>query len=218
MTTLSISKTVYQQMLDALRAVRDWDMEQYNATGGMPARLCDIVENAHLMGLRELQAQAQPAQAGVARPEPYPFMTLSEFRASGREVNHRELEEIAGTDLGHDQGGRAYAHGYLYVEHYADEWCLTIMNDSWTGELKTLEAILYGYARIEILPRLTGADEQQALIDEWATFCKDEGLECVDAEEMLHAAIKGKLILTSAQRGYLEDFIHRWEQWETEQQ
>lgn len=213
---MTISKTVAEQMLAALRAVRDWDYDLYNETG-LPAALADKVENAILSA--EVELPAQPALAPHTPPPPYAFMTLTEFRASGREVNHRELEEVAGTDLGHEQGGRAYV-GRCYIEHYADEWCLTIMNDSWTGPLQTLEAILYGFARVEIFPTLTGEDENQALIDEWQTFCKDEGLPHIDAEEMLHMLREDAVRADSdgrqrivAQSAYTRDFIQRWDRW-----
>lgn len=239
MTTIKITKTVRDQMVAALRAVRDWDYDQYNETG-MPAALLDKVENAIMEAEADPYTRAMaaadavlPTTIPVELPQPasdtppllgVPFMTLSEFRASGREVNNAELEEAAGCELGHNQGGRVYGHGYLYIEHYADEWCLTIMNDSWTGPLKTLEAILYGYARVEILPHLKGEDEQQALIDEWQTFCKDEGLPHIDAEELLHmlredavrADADGRQLI-EAQSAYTRDYISRWEHWAKQQ-
>lgn len=217
---MTISKTVAEQMLAALRAVRDWDYDQYNATG-MPAALLDKVENAIVNA--EVELPAQPTLAPLTPPPPYAFMTLSEFRASGREVNNEDLAKVAGMEFDHNQGGRVYAYNNVYIEHYADEWCLTIMNDSWTGPLKTLEAILYGFARVEIFPTLTGEDEQQALIDEWQTFCKDEGLPHIDAEELLHmlredavrADADGRQLI-EAQSAYTRDYIERWEHWAKE--
>lgn len=229
----AITKTVHQQMLAALRAVREADLDSYETLLPPDTRavVCDAIAAAEALPYTRAMAAADavlPTTTRVelvqpARADP-PFMTLSEFRASGREVNHRELEEVAGTDLGHEQGGRVYA-GRCYIEHYADEWALTIMNDSWTGPLKTLEAILYDFARIEVLPRLTGADEEQALIDEWATFCKDEGLPHIDAQELLHMLMSDLEQYSSAdtrqvldaQVAYTRGYIQRWDHWAKQQ-
>lgn len=143
--------------------------------------------------------------------KPDRFLTLTEFRATGRDVNQAELEEAAGTDLGGNEGGRVYV-GSLYIERAersasADGcWCLVIMNESWLGPLRTLEALLYAYARTEILPK--PADEQAAMIDEWRRFCRDEGLACVSADEMPTDTLSG------AQRSYVYWFRDRWESME----
>jgi hypothetical protein len=143
-----------------------------------------------------------------------PFMTLTEFRATGRDVDQAELDSITGTDTGGEDGGRVYCER-LYINktlsqraHVGepDSYCLTIMNDSWVGELRTLEALLYGFARCEMLPK--PEDQVQALIDEWQTFCRDEGLECWAAEEMQnHGPIN------PVQAAYVADFIERWDCW-----
>lgn len=134
------------------------------------------------------------------------YLTLTEFRATGREVDQAELENVAGTELGLDQGGRVYAGG-LYIEHHGDTWHLCIMRDSWLSDhLQTLEAILYGFARVEAMDK--PADQQAAMIDEWQTFCRDEGLQCVSADEMPHES------LTDVQLAYVRDYIERWERME----
>lgn len=213
---MTITQTIHDQMLAALKQVRADDLNSYEQLLSLYTRavVCSAIDAAEGRTVRVTQAGAAPS-------EPFPFMTLTEFRASGREVNNAELEEIAGTDLGHNQGGRVYAHGYLYVEHYADEWCLTIMNDSWTGPLQTLEAILYGYARVEILPRLPENEEMAALCDEWRTFCRDEGLDCLDAGEMLidrqsaqENATPEDRSMILAQIAYVKDYIQRWDRYE----
>lgn len=138
--------------------------------------------------------------------KPDRFLTLTEFRATGRDVDQATLEEAAGTDLDGGAGGRLYV-GNLYIERGTDKvWGLTIMNDSWVAPLRTLEALLYAYARTEILP--APADEQAALIDEWRTFLLDEGLQPHSADEMPSE------LLGAAQRSYVRGYIKRWESME----
>lgn len=138
-----------------------------------------------------------------------PYMTLTQFRATGRDVDAAELEDVAGTELGHDKGGRVYV-GNIYIEsHTSEQWALTIMNDSWVGPLKTLEALLYAFARGEVLARPQGIGaEENALCDEWHTFCVDENLECCSADEMRLSE------LSATQRSYVRGFIERWRDWE----
>lgn len=135
--------------------------------------------------------------------KPDKFLTLTEFRVTGREVDQATLEEAAGTDLEGADGGRLYV-GNCYIEgSKADGYCLTIMNESWVAPLHTLEAILYAFARTEVLPKPD--DELTALSQEWRDFCRGEGLACVSADEMPMDD------LTGAQRDYIRDFIQRWE-------
>jgi hypothetical protein len=138
------------------------------------------------------------------------FLSLPEFRATGRDVGPAELEEAAGTELEGNIGGRVYGDGHLYIERYngaggslAYGACLTIMNESWVGDLTTLEALLYAFARDEAMEQ--PADQQAALIDEWKDFCDHEALVDYSADEVpLHQ-------LNEAQRDYVKQFIARWE-------
>lgn len=139
-----------------------------------------------------------------------PFMTLTEFRASGRDVDADQLAEVAGLDDFED-GGRVYAQ-HFYIERSpkmaGTEWCLNISNQSWIGELAPLEAILYGYARTEGMA--DPPDQEAALIDEFQTFCRDAGLPQLSADELLLIArFAGKI--SAAQIAYIEDFISRWD-------
>lgn len=82
----------------------------------------------------------------IARGEAEPvramrFMTLDEFRATGRDVAN--LEEFNECDQG---PGRVYA-GDCTIALDVEGWCCTISNDSRMGTLADMEAFLFDWAR-----------------------------------------------------------------------
>lgn len=143
------------------------------------------------------------------------LITLAEFRATGVDATPDELEAIAGTDLG-GLPGRTYAGG-TYVERMpepvkaGEEWCLTIMNDSWSGPLSTLEALLYDFACVEVFDRPSIEDQERLMVDEWKEFCRADGFDCESADELLGLH---RDTMTHAQRAYVRAFMERWERWE----
>lgn len=137
------------------------------------------------------------------------FLTLTEFRATGSDATADELEAAAGTELS-GAPGRIYKFA-TYIERMpapakpGEEWCLTVMNDSWAGPLHTLEALLYSFVRTEVIAHLADDAEYRALVEEWEEFCVAEKLEAVSADEMSLEK------LTAPQRSYVRQFIERWE-------
>lgn len=74
-------------------------------------------------------------------------MTLTEFRATGRNV--ADLAMIPECAMQEIHGpGRVYAHG-LCIQGRAGDWYLTIGNDSHSGSLETLESELFAFAQSE---------------------------------------------------------------------
>lgn len=72
-------------------------------------------------------------------------MTLTEFRATGRDV--AELADILDCAAQEAMGpGRIYMDGGLYIEGTAGHYTLTIGNQSMAGDLSTLEERLYTFA------------------------------------------------------------------------
>lgn len=139
-----------------------------------------------------------------------PYLTLTQFRATGRDVNDQELAQATGQgiDSVSPDGGRVYA-GDRYIELDGhNKWFLTLGNRSWYGELKTLEASLYAHAREDGIMDAP-PDEEVAFIEEWLTFCRDEGLpDNVSADEMnTHAT------LNTEQYSYVQNFIRRLDEW-----
>lgn len=147
------------------------------------------------------------------------YMTLTQFRETGRSLDAAELERITGCDLtGNTHGGRLYA-GNTYIERCPNkltgrlQWQLDIMHSSWTGSLRTLEALLYSFCRTEVFQQLeTGEAEFDALVEEWRTFCADEGLWHVSADEAVTLWRRdNQQQLTPAVESYVLQFNERWD-------
>jgi len=54
-------------------------------------------------------------------------------------------------------------------------------------------------------------NDYNSLIDEFETFCKDNNLPHMSADELFHEKYE---VLTYEQKSYILDFIERWEETE----